>query len=49
MKQYCLQKLITNVTNITCTVWHEAALCIELDYQRLKHNVHRVALSSFVK
>jgi hypothetical protein len=43
MKQRCELNLITNVTNITCTQSHEAALCTELDYKRLQQNVHSVA------
>jgi hypothetical protein len=43
MKQLCVLNLINNVSNMTCTELHEAALCTELDYQRLQHNVHRVA------
>jgi hypothetical protein len=43
MKQRCVLNLITNVTSITCTESHEAALFTELDYQRYQLNVHRVA------
>jgi hypothetical protein len=42
MKQRFELNLITIVTNIICTESHEAALCTELDYHRLKHNVQRV-------
>jgi hypothetical protein len=31
MNQFCVQKLITIVSNITCTESNEAALCTELD------------------
>jgi hypothetical protein len=32
MKQLCVLNLIINVSNITCTESHEAALPTELDY-----------------
>jgi hypothetical protein len=48
MKQVCVLILITNVTKITCTESHEAALCTDLENQRLQQTVHRIAGSSFV-
>jgi hypothetical protein len=48
MKQRCVLNLTTNVTNITWTESHKAALCTELDYQIHQHNMHREALSSVV-
>jgi hypothetical protein len=43
MKQRCVLNLITNVTNITFTESHEAALLPGLNYQLYQPNVHRVA------
>jgi hypothetical protein len=48
MMQRFVLNLITNVTNLSCTESHEAALCTEHDYQRHHHNVHRFACCSFV-
>jgi hypothetical protein len=42
MKQLCVLNLTNNVTNITCTESHEAAMFTELDYQRQERNLHRV-------